>query len=96
MAAKYENYEDAKGEHRWRTTGGNGEKIGGATEGFSSSLEADCNALRQLAALARAVPQILEAHPSAIEDLSVPDILALSRASNLLEKAALTPGDSEG
>jgi uncharacterized protein YegP (UPF0339 family) len=43
--AKFEIYEDAVGEHRWRVTAGNGEIIGASTEGYVNVEDCVRNAL---------------------------------------------------
>lgn len=43
--AKFEIYEDAVGEHRWRVTAGNNEIIGASTEGYVNAEDATRNAL---------------------------------------------------
>lgn len=43
---RFELYEDAVGEHRWRMTAGNGEIIGASTEGYVAADDAVRNALQ--------------------------------------------------
>lgn len=43
---KWEFYEDNKGEHRWRRTASNGEKVGASSEGYSGKADCEANAKR--------------------------------------------------
>lgn len=43
---KWEFYEDKSGDHRWRRTASNGEKVGASSEGYSSSGDCKANAGR--------------------------------------------------
>ena len=43
---KWEFYEDAKGEHRWKRTASNGEPVGRSTEGYTSKVNCEANAKR--------------------------------------------------
>lgn len=43
---KWKFYEDNKGEHRWRRTASNGEKVGGLSEGYSGKGDCEANAQR--------------------------------------------------
>lgn len=47
MADKWEFYEDAKGEHRWKRTASNGEPVGRSTEGYKQLANCQSNAKRQ-------------------------------------------------
>lgn len=46
MGARFELYEDAVGEHRWRVTEPNGKIIGASTEGYTVEADAVRNALQ--------------------------------------------------
>lgn len=46
QGCRFELYEDAVGEHRWRVVAGNGEIIGASTEGYVNEDDAVRNALQ--------------------------------------------------
>lgn len=60
---KFECYVDEAEEHRWRVVGGNGEKVGAASEGFATRGGALRNALLTahgiMAGLAESAPDLV-------------------------------------